>query len=664
MRKIYFIFCFFIGLNAWAGTENLLPKPQHIKINSQRFYIDEVNVISSVWQNQWNDFLSEIGAKINPKSSKTIQVEFVSQLPNITLNPDEAYILEVKNKKITIKATHKKGVYWAIQTLRQLIVKGKKSYFEGCYIEDFPAFPIRGFMHDSGRTFIPLEELKTQISLLSRYKINVFHWHLTENQGWRIQSKRHPILNEPQNYERMPSEFYTLEQVKELTEFCKQHNVLLIPEIDMPGHSRAFTKAFGTDMQSEKGMQFLKELIDEFLEFADVPYLHIGTDEIEFTNPKFVPEMVEYIRKKGKKVISWNPGWTYKSDEIDMTQLWSYRGKVQNGIPAIDSRFHYINHFDAFGDIIGLYGSKILNVNHSSPNHAGVIVAIWNDRFIPDTKQILLQNHFYPSMLAISERAWQGGGSQYFDQYGTILPTADTKIFKDFIDFERRLLWHKKQNFNHLPFAYVKQTNVHWQITEPFPNGGDLQKSFPPEQNISNSYSFENKEYKTIQTTGAGIYLRHTWGNLVPALFKKPQPNHTAYAHTFVYSPEKQAVGLWVNFQNYSRSEKDLPPPTNQWDYKGSRLWINDNEILPPQWHSNHSKKSNETPLTNENFEVRPPLMIILNKGWNKVLLKLPIGNFSTSEVRLVKWHFNFVFVSLDGKEEIKNIIYSPEKKR
>ena len=71
--------------------------------------------------------------------------------------------------------------------------------------------------------------------------------------------------------------------------------------------------------------------------------------------------MVAYIRDKGKKVISWNPGWKYKTGEIDMMQLWSYRGKAQQGIPAIDSRFHYLNHFDTFGDIIALYNSRIYN---------------------------------------------------------------------------------------------------------------------------------------------------------------------------------------------------------------------------------------------------------------------------------------------------------------
>src|SRR5690606_4599403 len=145
------------------------------------------------------------------------------------------------------------------------------------------------------------------------------------------------------------------------------------------------------------------------------------------------------------KVISWNPGWEYQPGEIDATQLWSYRGKAQTGILAIDSRFHYINHFDTFGDIVALYNSRIADVEVGSDNIAGGIIALWNDRRLPSDEQIVLQNNFYPKMLAFAERAWCVGGSEYFNRNGTILSgnVKDT-IFTQFIDFEKRLLWHKE----------------------------------------------------------------------------------------------------------------------------------------------------------------------------------------------------------------------------
>ena len=106
-----------------------------------------------------------------------------------------------------------------------------------------------------------------------------------------------------------------------------------------------------------------------------------------------------------------------------------------------------------------------------------------------------------------------------------------------------------------------------------------------------------------------------------------------------------------------------LPPLPGKWDYKESRIWINDQEILPPIWSATHRVKSSETALGNENCVARPPLRVHLHKGWNKVLLKLPVGKFSTNEVRLVKWMFTAAFVTPDGDKAVEGLIYSPEKK-
>lgn len=580
-----FLFLLFCSAYAYGGIGQLLPKPQNIKKNNNYFQMDKVYLSTPVLEKEWTDFISSTGGQIVKQSEKKIEVILVDDIPTALYNKDEAYTLTVTKNKIKVETISQKGVYWAIQTLRQLQVEGKvKPTFEGCEIIDYPVFRIRGFMQDVGRTYISIEELKREIAILSQYKINVFHWHLTEDLGWRLESKIFPMLNDSINYQRMPGRYYTLEEARELVEFCKQHNVLLVPEIDMPGHSLAFRKAFRHDMQSKEGMTILKLLMDEVCETFDVPYIHIGTDEIEFTNPDFVPEMIAYIRNKGKKVISWNPGWNYRPGEIDMTQLWSYRGKAQKGIPAIDSKFHYINHFDAFADIISLYNSKILNKEHGDRDHAGSIIGMWHDRYVTSEYDLLIQNGFYPSILALAERAWLGGGYEYFDKNGTMLPKEDSPEFRSFQDFENRLLWHKANNFKGYPFAYVNQTNVKWRITDAFPNEGELAKVFPPEEvELNNTYQYQGETYNTRDATGAAIYLRHVWGTFVPAFYKDPQPDHTAYAYTYVYSDKKQDVGLWINFQNYSRSEKDLPPPLGKWDYRESKIWINNNEIHPPK---------------------------------------------------------------------------------
>ena len=596
---------------------SLLPKPQLYKDTGKNFTMGKVKLSTPVLRPEWEVFIMNAGGEIVEHSSSVIEVELVPSIEEARLNGAEAYRLSVSNKRIKIEAVTEQGVYWAMQTLRQLErKKGKRSSVAGCEIVDWPAFRIRGFMQDVGRSYISMEELKREIEILSRFKINVFHWHLTENQAWRLESKIFPMLNDSVNTIRMPGKYYTLEEARDLVDFCKKHQVLLIPEIDMPGHSAAFVRAFRHDMQSPEGMKILKLLLDEVCETFDVPYLHIGTDEVEFTNPHFVPEIVAYVRSKGKKVITWNPGWHYKPGEIDMTHLWSYRGKAQPGIPAIDSKFHYLNHFDVFGDIVALYNSRIYDQAEGSEDIAGTILALWHDRLIDNEWNLVIENGLYPNMLAIAERAWRGGGTEYFDGLGTILPPEDTEAFKEFADFEKRMLWHKEHTFKGYPFAYVKQTNVKWNITDAFPNGGDMDKVFPPEQELKDTYHYNGNTYGVRQAIGAGIYLRHVWGTFVPGFYADPKEDHTAYAYTWVYSPKDQEVGLWAEFQNYSRSEMDLAPLQGKWDYKGSRIWIND------------------------------------------------VGKFRMDQTRLVKWMFTAVFVTPDGERAAEGLIYSPDKQK
>ena len=660
------ILCLWLPVAYAAGNLNLLPWPQQVDWTKQTFSGKDISLSLAGNTGQMvTGWLQESNININPASKKVFRVTLVENLPEATINQDEAYKLQVSSQEIAIEATTEQGVYRAIQTLRQLTEKkGGRSFVTGCKIIDWPAFRIRGFMQDVGRTYIPMEELKREIAKLAQYKINVFHWHLTENQSWRLESKIFPMLNDSIHTTRMPGKYYTLEEAKELVEFCKQHQVLLIPEFDMPGHSAAFVSTFRHDMQSPEGMKILKLLIEEVCETFDVPYLHIGTDEVQFTNPQFVPEMVAFVRSKGKKVISWNPGWHYQPGEIDMIHMWSYRGKLQEGIPTIDSRFHYLNHFDTFADLRGLFMSNIYRHTEGSNDMAGVILAIWNDRWVQPEEKIINENIFYPNMLTIAERSWRGGGYEYFDKYGTNMPPRNSEEYKAFTEFEQRLLWHKEHNFRGYPFPYVKQTDIKWRITDAFPNNGDMGSVFPPETELQDSYTYEGKTYGTNDSEGAGIYLRHVWGNTIPCFYKDPQEDHTAYAWTWVHSPKDQEVGAWIEFQNYGRSEMDLAPPQGQWDYKGSRVWLNDEEILPPVWTATHKEKSNEVLLGNENCVGREPTKVHLQKGWNKVFMKLPVGKFRLPEVRLVKWMFTFVFVTPDGEKAVDGLIYSPDKKR
>ena len=643
----------------------LLPTPQSIEFGKSVFNTKMAKLEIPVWKNEWINQLNKAGVKIDEKSRFTITGSLVKSLPMAPTENDEAYELNITKNGIEVKALSEKGIYWALMTLEQLIAKDKnnKITLPECHIIDWPAFSIRGFLMDVGRTYISMEELKREIEIMSKFKLNVFHWHLTENQAWRLESKIFPMINDSINTVRQPGKYYTVEEAKELTCWAAQHNMILIPEIDMPGHSEAFRRTFRHDMQSSEGMKILKLLLEEAVEtFDSVPYFHIGTDEVAFTNPNFVPEMVNFMRDKGKKVISWNPGWKYQPGEIDMIQMWSYRGKPLANTPSIDSRFHYINHFDTYADIVALYRSNIYGETKENNDIVGSIIALWNDRNVDNEDLNIAQNSVYTLMLAFAERTWDGGGSEYFDKLGTNMGDPESADFKQFADFERRLLLHKTSTLKDIYIPYVKQTNVHWRISDAFPNEGNLSTVFPPEtEGPKLSYIYNDSIYNTRETTGAGIYLRHVWGNTIPAFYENPQANHTAYAFTKVFSPKDQTVGLQVETQNYSRSESDVPPMNGKWDYRESRIWINGQEIFPPDWTASHTTRDNEIPLGNENFSAREPMLVKLHKGWNDVMLKLPVGYFQTYETRLVKWMFTFVFTTPDGREAVPGLIYSSE---
>lgn len=643
----------------------LLPVPQAIHFGKSTVFVKSASLSMPYWIEAWNNILAENGVTLSPKSKYSINGELVNEIPGAPAGNDEAYSLTISKKGISVKATSEKGIYWALQTLRQLFAASHNNSLPECEIVDYPAFYWRGFMNDTGRSYISIEELKREINIMSQFKMNVFHWHFTENQAWRLESKIFPMLNDSVNMERQPGLYYTLQEAKELVEYAKKHNVMVLPEVDMPGHSAAFVRTFRHDMQSPEGMKILKLLLEEVCETFDVPYLHVGTDEVQFTNPDFVPEMVKFVKDKGKKIVSWNPGWNYKEGEIDFTTMWSYRGKPTPGIPAVDLRFHYINHFDTYADLVALYRSNVYGHKKAEDGIAGVEIGLWNDRYVANEKSMIAQNSVYPTILAIAERSWHGGGEEYFDKLGTNLIKSEKKDYESFVDFENRLLWHKDNTLDSIDIPYVRQTNIEWLITDAFPNKGDLATIFPPEtEGLKESYRYNDSIYRTGLANGAAVHLRHYWGTMVPGFYKNPKPNHTAYAFTWVYAPTNMTVGLQAETQNYSRSESDIPPLDGKWDYRESKIWVNDKEIPAPIWTATHTDRTNEISLGNENFAAREPIIVNLKAGWNKVLIKLPVGQFSTRETRLVKWMFTFVFTTPDGKKAAPGLIYSPFKEK
>ena len=650
-----------------SAVEHLLPRPQRLEVaGGEPFRTRSLRIVSQADSLRVAKWCGRHGVQVTTKSTSPLfEMYFQDSIPGACWQK-EAYSLMVDDGGIRIRAVTSTGLLRALQTLDQLAegMSRKGLCLEQVRIVDWPAFRVRGFMLDVGRGFMPVAQLKRHIDLLSRFKVNVFHFHLTEDLAWRLQSKRFPALNADSNFARLPGCYYTLEEARDLEKFCKERGVCLLPEIEMPGHSAVFTKAMGCDMQSPEGMEKLKQVIEEVCReaFPESPYLHIGTDETHLYNPNFVSDMVAYVHSLGKRVVAWSPGARYGADRPDVLQLWSSRGRLVPGIPCIDSRYHYLNHFDTYADVAGIYRSTVCGQSTGDSCHAGVIMAVWNDRNLPRSGEMIAQNGLYAAVLAMAERAWLGGGQDYLTRSGVNLPPRNTDTFREFADWERRFLYHKEHVLARVPIPYVKQTNMRWRVTQPFPNDGDTAAVFPPEQQEPDTvYFYDCELIQTFPADGAGIYLRHVWGDMVPAFWKGVQPNQTAYAYTYVFSPRKQWVGAQISFHDYSRSEADIPPRPGTWDYKGSRVWVNGKELLPPVWTNRHTWRDTELPLMNENFSARSPYPVLLKKGWNLIMLKLPVGDFSSEAIRLETWAFTFALTTPDGRQAMPGLVYSPD---
>ena len=669
-----------------AKVEHLLPKVHTLnETNGTPFALQRPVTITDVnntaaLKKVFTDYGCTIG-----EGGATVTVQMVSEITgayDYTLEgyDNEGYQLIVTENAITIKAVKPIGVIRAAQTLAQLAegYDENAAAIETVEITDWAAFKLRGYMHDVGRSFISVEELKKQIDLLSRFKVNTFHWHFTENQAWRFEVEGYSQLTDASSMTRFEGQYYTQAQCREVAAYAHERGVTIIPEIDMPGHSQAFKTAMGFSMQTDRGVEVLKTVLTQLADvFPHSPYIHIGADEEEIEYPNFLGIMADHIHGLGRKMVVWNPirGVSINSTMCDMTQMWSSSGKNITGVPDIDCRYNYTNHFDVFADVVGIYKSNIYYADKGSEEIAGTISAYWNDRKMPTEADIVKQNNLYANVIASAERAWYGskvnGAEGYIEKLGTTLPNSG-EVYEEFKDWEERFLFHKAHSLKGQPIPYVKQTNVRWRITDPFPNGGNLTTAFAPDAYaattiaadgglIPENFTHEGQTYYTGMATGAGIYLRHTWGNnIIPTYYGSTNyPNCTAYAWTYVYSETEQQVGAQIEFQNYGRSEQDGAAPAGKWDHYGSQIWINGVEVAAPSYKNTGKGINKEVDLLDENFTGREPIAVTLNAGWNKVFIKLP---YSGGSYRLPKWMFTCVFTTLDGVDAVEGLIYSPNQ--
>src|SRR5690606_38321127 len=143
----------------------------------------------------------------------------------------------------------------------QMISDNKK--IPAAEILDWPAFSWRGYMIDVGRNYMTMDLLKRQINAMARYKFNVYHFHPTEDNAWRFEIEKYPQLTAAEHMTRNKGKYYSETEINELISYCKERHITFVPEIDMPGHSAAFRRAMKTDMQSDTGLQYVKDILEE-----------------------------------------------------------------------------------------------------------------------------------------------------------------------------------------------------------------------------------------------------------------------------------------------------------------------------------------------------------------------------------------------------------------
>lgn len=553
-------------------------------------------------------------------------------------NEKEAYKIQADTDKVTISANTVHGIYNALQTLRQLM--RDHLTIPACTIVDWPAFAWRGYMVDVGRNYMSVGLLKQQIDVMAAYKLNIFHLHLTEDIAWRLAIKRYPQLTAPDNMLRNAGQFYSEHDLKELIRYCRERFITLVPEIDMPGHSDAFRRAMKTDMQSDSGLAIVKNILQEIFDTYDLPYIHIGADEVKITNKNFLPEVIRFIEQHHKKIIAWEPGGNYTDDVI--RQLWMGDEEAksnENNIKYIDSRHLYLNHMDPLEAVVTIFFRQIDDVTQADSNRIGGTLCLWPDRRVENETDVLRMNAVYPGIVTFAGRVWHGGGMAGWT--ATIGAPGSEKA-KEFQEFENRLADHHRQYFSERIFPYTRQSQQIWNVYGPYPNDGNLAKKTGPELVDFDTSRIKPKE----QVVGGTVVLRHWWYPLIQSAIRNPTENSTVYAQANIWSDTDGYKNFWIGFNNLSRSPATDSPPEGAWDNKKSEVWVNGEKIAPPHWQHGGEKGNPEVPLVDEGYEYRAPTKIFLNRGWNTVWVKASVGTFRGKDWQNpVKWMFTFIEV-------------------
>ena len=411
---------------------------------------------------------------------------------------DEGYTLDATDKLVSIKAKTAKGLFYGMQTLMQLlpaeiesttVVNGIAWTLPCVTIKDEPRFAYRGIMLDPCRHFIPVENIKKQLDVLALFKINQFHWHLTEDQGWRIEIKKYPKLTEIGS-KRVDGEgteysgFYTQEQIKEVVAYATERFINVIPEIELPGHALAAISAYpelsckGDSLSpriiwgveedvycagKEETFKFLEDVISEVVTLFPGEYFHIGGDECPKVRWEkcplcqkrmrenklkdehelqsyFVQRIEKVLASHGKKMIGWDE--ILEGGLAPSATVMSWRGE-DGGIAAASmdhdvimtpgSNGMYLDHYQGDSKIepVAIGGYTLLEKTYSYNPVPDTLVGLGKSNFVKGVQGNIWSEYMYTTDL------------MEYRIYPRILAVAEigwTPLEgKDYKDFERRI---------------------------------------------------------------------------------------------------------------------------------------------------------------------------------------------------------------------------------
>ncbi|PKH51347.1 beta-N-acetylhexosaminidase [Tenacibaculum sp. Bg11-29] len=459
---------------ALSEKYNLMPWPQEVEENNTHFIINEkltISVLGADLKKRAHkasvSFLRRLsnrtGIFINtgfPVKTKkgAIEINFET-VSNLNIESDESYSLEIKSNKVKINAKTDVGAVRGLETLLQLVnFNSDNHFFEGVTIKDSPRFVWRGLMIDVARHFQPIDVIKRNLKAMASVKLNVFHWHLTDDQGFRVESKVYPRLQEI----AADGLFYTQEQIKDVVAFASDLGIRVVPEFDVPGHASAILAAY-PELGSKEGYDYkverfagvfdptlnpAKEVTYLFLEtlFREIAplfpdeYFHIGGDENEGkhwnenveikafkrkhklkTNHDlqtfFNIKLEKILKKLDKKLMGWDEILTPSLPTTAVIHSW--RGKheglkqstlieaAKKGYQTVLSNGYYIDRVLSVEHhyLVDPIGNEILT-KEELKRVLGAEATMWSELVTPLT----IDSRIWPRTAAIAERFWSSKG--------------------------------------------------------------------------------------------------------------------------------------------------------------------------------------------------------------------------------------------------------------